>query len=173
MKQLTFLLFLLTFVACSKDEKDETTSFNATDLKGTWNLASISCTDGATTSEILGQKIASTFVLSSKDHKATLVFSENPNSYESKGTYTSISTITTFGQTQTEEIPLEDFNLKGTWKLDGKMLIISQQGEPDQKAEITKLDAKNLEYKFIVDETTEELGLKVTTKGTLITKLTR
>jgi hypothetical protein len=170
MKQLTLFLFLLTFIACSKDEE---TSFSATDLKGTWNLTSLTCTDGVSTTEVLGQKLTSTFVLSSKDHNATVLFGENPNTYVSKGSYTGIVTTTTAGVKETEETPFEDFSSTGTWKIEGNMLIVSSPGEPDQKAEITKLDAKNLEYKVLVNETIEDFGFKITVTGTYITKLTR
>jgi len=170
MKQWTFFLFLLTFVACSKDEN---TSFSTSDIKGTWNLASITCTDGVSNSEFQGQKLTSTFVLSSKDHNATVVFSENPNTFVSKGSYTAIFTSTLAGVKDTQETPFVDFTSTGTWKIEGNMLIISYAGEPDQKAEITRLDANNLEYKVLVNETIEDLGFKVTATGTYINKLTR
>ncbi|MBK6665829.1 MAG: hypothetical protein IPG48_06625 [Saprospiraceae bacterium] len=42
------------FIACSKDE-DASQSVDLASLKGTWNLVSLSCTDGTSTIEILGQ----------------------------------------------------------------------------------------------------------------------
>jgi hypothetical protein len=170
MKQLALSLFLLTIIACSKDDE---ISFNASDLKGTWNLAALSCTDGKITTEILGQSSTATFVTSSRDHNATVVLGENPNTYNSSGSYTAVVKTTTAGVTETQESPFEDFNLTGTWKLDGNMLIVTTPGEPEQKAEITRLDANNLEYKLIVNETFNEFGFKIITTGTYITKLTR
>jgi len=162
----------LTLIACSKDE-DTSQSVDLASLKGTWNLVSLSCTDGTSTIEILGQKSTSTFVISSKDHQATVSFGQNPNTFVSQGSYTSVITTNTAGVKETQEVPFEDFTSTGTWKLDGNTLIISSPGTDDQKAEITKLDANNLEYKVLVNQTVEELGFQITSKGTYITKLTR
>ncbi len=170
MKQLFFFLFVLTIIACSKDEESSNSS---SDLIGTWHLASISCADGKSTTELGGEVFTSTYVTSSKDHDATVVFSENPNSYKSMGSYTAVSTVSSILGAQTQETPFTDFSATGTWRVEGNNFIVSSTGNPDQTAEITKLDAKNFEYKVRVNETTEVDGFKITSTGTYITKLTR
>ena len=162
----------LTLIACSKDE-DTALNVNSENLKGTWNLVSLSCTDGTSTIDILGQQSTSTFVISSKDHQATVTYNLNPNTFVGQGSYTSIVTTNIAGVKDTQEVPFEDFTSTGTWKLEGNTIIVSSPGAADQKAEITKFDANNLEYKLLVNETIEELGFQITSKGTYITKLTR
>lgn len=163
---------LLTLAACSKDEP-ETISVNTSDLVGTWNLVSLECNDGTTVSEAFGVKSTATFITTGKDYNAKATFSSNPNKYLSQGTYTSITKTTTSGQTETEETPFEDFAFTGTWKVEGNKLIVSNTGEPDQIAEITKFDAKSLEYKTVINEVVDFAGFKVTVKGTYITKMSR
>jgi hypothetical protein len=164
-------LFLLSITSCSKDE--ESSSINTADLVGTWNLVSIECNDGISTTEFFGQQLNSTFTVTGKDYKAKVTFGANPNTYLSQGSYTTISKLNTGGVIDIQEIPFVDISLNGTWGVDGNKLIVSTQGEPDQVAEIIKLNSQSFEYKISVNESFEEMGVKVTSKGTYITKLSR
>ena len=171
MKQLALFLFVLTFTACTKD--DVTPSFSASDLTGTWNLVSVSCNDGMTTTEGFGSKTSATFVQSSKDHNAKTVFEQNPNTYVSTGSYTAINIITAPGVNSTQEATLQDFKQSGTWKLEGNMLVIKNPGEPEQRGEIIRLDTKNFEYKTFINDTSEFQGFTIKTTATFIFKMTR
>ena len=164
---LLFTLLVLGFMSCGKDDEptDTPATVSEANIVGTWNLSSISCNDGKLVTSVLGQESVSTFVVTGKDYNAKIVFSANPNTYVSSGSYTSVTKTTTLGTTETEETE-DSFDDSGTWKVEGNKLIISAPGEPDQITEITKLEAKKLEYKISVESSFEDFGCPLSCPST-------
>lgn len=173
---LKYLLFstllVMSFLSCSKDEEEQV-KVSSSAIAGLWKLSSVSCTDGTTTVESGGSTLNQSFTVTGKDYDATVTLSENPNVYKSEGSYTAVSVVTFNGSTYIQETPFQDFTVTGNWKLDGNKLLVTSNGQPEQSAEIVKLDANNLEYKVLVNQVVIENEAKLTSKGTYFFKLTR
>jgi hypothetical protein len=169
-----FILFIFSFVSCTKDDTNETLDVTAANIKGTWNLTSISCKDGMNFVEILGQvNQVATFEISGKDYDATVVISENPNTFISSGTYTAVGKSTSNGMTQTLELPFEEFTQTGTWKLDNNKIIFIAPGGEESIYDVIKLTESTMEYKLSVNLVEEDEFIKTITKGTYFVTLSR
>ena len=133
---LSFFLLCTLILSCSKSEES---ILSNNDLVGTWKLIDFRCDDGKTVTNFLGQPITSTFT-------------ENPNTYHSKGSYTSVVTTTTIGTSQTSEVSTGLFDWTGTWKKEGNILTTTLKDQPTEKAEIITLNATTFEYKVSINK---------------------
>ncbi len=108
-------VFSITLFLASCSSSDDAPQVDAKDMLGTWNLTEIT-TEGTTKSTANGVTIESTFSSFGKNYNAKTIFTENPNNFESSGSYTSVLTTTTLGQENTIEVPLNNILGSGTWE---------------------------------------------------------
>ncbi|MBK8736235.1 MAG: lipocalin family protein [Saprospiraceae bacterium] len=146
---LSFFLLCTLILSCSKSEES---ILSNNDLVGTWKLIDFRCDDGKTVTNFLGQTITSTYTSTGKDYAAESTFTENPNTYHSKGSYTSVVTTTTIGTSQTSEVSTGLFDWTGTWKKEGNILTTTLKDQPTEKAEIITLNATTFEYKVSINK---------------------
>ncbi|WP_299213877.1 lipocalin family protein [uncultured Dokdonia sp.] len=113
-------LFIVTsFVSCNSD--DDSSNDTSADLVGTWNITAFDY-QGATSAEILGETITSSFDGIGQNFDASVVFTENPNEYTSNGSYDAVVTTTVLGESQTETTSIDNFQSEGMWSRSGNTI---------------------------------------------------
>lgn len=139
---LLFIPILFFFTACSSDDDNDNNQVDLTvDIRGSWDVTGL---DYEGESEVVfdGQTLTLTYDGFGKDFDAQVVFSENPNTVETFGSYTIVLTVNFMGQNQTEEYPVDlsdDFST-GSWSIEGNQMVVidSNTGE-EQTSQIIQL----------------------------------
>lgn len=162
MKITKFLLFISIVVvlfSCSEDESPLPTSEG---MIGTWALTAIDYS-GTTTTSYAGQSAKATFTGKGKDMDYTTTFNADPNTITSTGGYTIELKTTMGGQTTTEDYELEEVLMDGTWELNGKTLLVTNDGVT-QEGTISKQTATTLEVRINVNDSYTDSGYTITAK---------
>jgi len=170
------LLISLTilFISCTSDDSTSIdTNAQVNDLLGTWKLTEIT-QEGTTKTEIQGVPITANFSSFGKNISSQLVFTDNPNSFTSSGSYTSVVTITIVGQSTSQEIPVDinDYLNQGTWEFNEGIITVNSNGEM-QTANITELTNTTLKFEVELDVVTVDQGITNTTNTTAKMTLTK
>jgi hypothetical protein len=156
-------LFLLSVAvilfSCSEDEEPLPTNEG---MVGTWSLTGINY-KGSTTSSGSGVNLKVDFTGTGKEMDYTTTFSEDPNYIASEGSYVIELKSTMMGQTTTDDYPLDEVFIDGTWALNGRTLAVSSGGLT-QEGTITKQTSTTLEIRTNVTESFSDSGITVTTK---------
>lgn len=164
-------LFFAT--SCKEDDPVEPSSEEL--ILGSWNQTGATIDDGVLTINTNGSVSTSTFTSEGKDFDAKAVFTKAPNALVSTGSYTSVTTTTTNGQTNTKEV-LEDRSATGTWSIEGDKLFITSN-EKTSEYEIIKLTDSELQIgvDLITNDTTEAgtFTIITATTGKLISTFTK
>lgn len=168
-KLITLFSITLFFASCSSS--DDAPQVNSKDLLGTWNLTEVT-TEGTTKSTGNGVTIESTYTSLGKDYNAKLIFSENPNKFQSSGSYTSVVTTTTLGQESTINVPINNIIGAGDWEITGNTLNTSGYGD-DASAEILELNESTLKLKILLDKEFTFNGVSQKTTGIVFYTLTK
>lgn len=169
--KLLFLAIAVFFLSCSDDDKDPAPTGDG--LAGSWTVTGVDY-GGTSTTSYMGEALATaTFTGKGKDMNMTLTFSENPNTFVSKGSYTVELKTTTAGMTQTQDVPVNEFMMPGTWKQDGKTLTVTSTTNGEvQEATIVEQTATTLKIKWDYVKTFEDyqgvegVDFSTDTKGT-------
>ena len=170
----SLLIFItILFISCTSDDSTPIdTNAQSNDLLGTWKLTEIT-QEGTTKTELQGVPITAVFSSVGKNINSQLVFTDNPNSFTSSGSYTSVVTITFVGQSTTQEIPvdIDDYLNQGTWEFNEGILAVYSNGET-QIATITELTNTTLKIEIELNIITVDQGItnrtQTTAKMTLI-----
>lgn len=176
MKNVHILFFLLvfSFISCTKDDTNEALEVTAANIKGKWNLTSVSCKDGKSSKEDLDRVFQlATFEVTGEDINASVEMTENPNSYIGRGTLTHVKKITPGGLMQTLDFTVVDFAEWGAWRLENNKLIVSTSEIETITFDIIKLNASTLEYKVNIREVVEDDDYKYVSTGTYFYTFTR
>ncbi len=164
MKKISILFasFLFVFASCSSDDDNTDTQVDSTvDITGSWELKAMEY-EGESTQTAGGQTLTVTYEAFGKDFDAQVVFTEDPNEVTSTGTYTIEMTMTSMGQSITQDFPVdvsEEFISASEWSIDGNVMTLISEGET-QTAEIITL-TQNL--MVLLTEQTEILNGAETT----------
>ena len=161
MKITKVLLFCLAiiFLSCSEDEDPMPTSQA---MVGEWAISSLDY-KGSTTTSYEGASLTANFTGTGKDMDLTTIFSENPNTVTSAGSYTIVLTTSMMGQTTTDEMTMEEVVTDGTWTLNGRDLTITNN-LGSQTATIVEQTSTKLRIRLDVDQSESDQGITVTTK---------
>ncbi|HYF71137.1 MAG TPA: hypothetical protein VD884_23575 [Ohtaekwangia sp.] len=162
-----FVSLLVLFFSCSEDEPSPALP-TVEGLTGSWNMTAIDYS-GTSATTFEGSTIKATFTGKGKNMDYTTAFSMDPNAVVSEGSYTIELKTTVAGQTTTEDHEFNDAFMDGTWELDGRTLIITNDGV-SQEAIITKQTDDVLEAKVNIEESFSESEITVTTKVKAIYK---
>lgn len=155
------------FFSCSDDEPTPALP-TVEGLTATWDLTAIDYS-GTTATTFEGSTIKATFTGKGKNLDYTTTFSVDPNTVVSQGSYTIELKTTVAGQTTTEDQEFNDAFMDGTWELDGRTLIITNDGL-SQEAVITKQTDDVLEAKVNIEESFSFSEMTVSTKVKAIYK---
>lgn len=140
-------LFLLAlsvfFFSCSDDEAPMPTREG---MVGTWTVTAINY-KGTSTTTVMGTSIKANFTGTGKDIDLTTTFGDDPNTVTSEGSYVIVLTTTVMGQTTTEEVPFEEMIMDGTWELEGRKLIVTNDIAV-QEATVTRQTSTTMEVKI-------------------------
>lgn len=160
MKNKILLLFTAAvfLISCSSD--DNIFSGSSSDIVGTWDLTLIK-SEGNVEITLNGITESSTENSEGKDYNVTYVFSENPNSVKTSGTYTNVITYTTNGNISTSEevINMDDNTGSQTWSLNTNTLVITDSSGEVVSLDIIEFTDNKLRLKSTIDETENDNGL--------------
>ncbi|NER12240.1 hypothetical protein GWK08_02185 [Leptobacterium flavescens] len=175
--KLLIVAFVFTFAACTSDDNEA--DFDSANLPGTWNLSGVTTQNGSAVVTQEGVTVTVDFSLSTSNEDLQVVFSENPNTVSSSGSFVQILTITAFGQTETEEEQVDGLFLDGTWQLNGSTLTIDSDDSTLEEFgtspsfTVTQLTENSLEIRLNLDQEIMFNGETAQTTGTVIINFTR
>jgi len=157
-------LFLIAISAllfsCGSD--DEAPLPTAEGMIGTWDVTDIDYS-GTTTTSYMGQSIKARFTGHGKEIDYTTTFSSSPNTVVSEGSYLIELTTTIGGESETETYEFDEALMDGTWELDGRKVIITNDGQ-EQEGTITKQSETELEVRVDLEQSMTDSGITVKTK---------
>lgn len=154
-----FLLILpVVIFSCSKEDDPIPTSEG---MVGEWSMTALSY-KGSTTTKVSGFSAKADFTGTGKDIDFVTTFTADPNNVSSEGSYTIVLKTTIAGQSTTEEVPLDEVIMDGTWSLEGRTLTVTN-GDLSQDATVTKQSDTTLQFKVDVTETEGDADISVTT----------
>ncbi len=176
MKKLLLLFVSMSlFIGCSDDNGETLADVDASEIVGKWDLVDFK-SDGKTTTTLQGQSIDSDYSSFGKDYNFEVDFGDNPKNVTGTGSYTTVITTTTLGQTQTQEVPTSSASglESGTWSVSGGVLTIAPNNQAQTNlvtnAKIIEFDVDTMKLKLDINETVEEqqqgLDIKVTVNAT-------
>ncbi len=161
MKITKFLLLSLAviFLSCNEDEDAKPTNEG---MVGAWAITALDY-KGTTTTTTQGVSIKADFTGTGKDMDLITTFNSNPNTVSSEGSYTIVLTITSMGQSTTDEYETDETVTDGNWTLSGNTLTVTSDFGP-QNATILEQTSTTLKLKAEVSENLSEQGVTVSTK---------
>ncbi|GGG20817.1 hypothetical protein GCM10011344_21950 [Dokdonia pacifica] len=115
------LLVITSFVGCSSD--DDSNNDTSASLVGTWTVTSLEY-EGATSFELLGEPINTSFDGVGQNLDLEIEFTESPNEYRSSGSYDVVVNFDVNGMTETETSSVDNFEGEGTWERNGNILSV-------------------------------------------------
>jgi hypothetical protein len=157
--KLLLLVAAVIMFSCGKDDDPQPT---VDGLVGKWSISSLDY-HGKTTTTVQGTTLASNFTGTGKDMNLTTTFTKNPNTVTSEGSYTIVLTTTTLGQTDTQEISLNEIVTSGTWELKGSTITVTGSNGP-QDATILEQTDSTLKLKIEVSQSVTVQGVTSTTE---------
>lgn len=164
------LLAMLSFslFSCSKNDQNVKPD---NQLTGKWKLTEFKYT-GTSIVTYQGESSTTPFSGIGKDMDLHIIFSTNPNNYNSNGNYTITLTTSVDGQEFKLDYPINGFMGSGTWAKDGNTLVITDKetGKP-QSATITQLDDKTMKILWggdLVSSNSYNMPVKVVVNGTYV-----
>ena len=158
-------VFALVFTSCSDDDSVGVSNASESQIIGTWNLTALETRDGRSDTNFDGTSIPTTFTAVGKDFDTVVIFSEEPQTVTSEGSYTTVTTTTVMGETSTEEETGEDFFESNEWRLDGSILYFGS-GEEEIGFTITELTDSQMSLRYELDETVDFLGFETSISAT-------
>ena len=162
-----YLLYVLTafvlLVSCSS--KDDENSAESNILTGTWNLVAQSQISTATITQGTNVFITKENAVG-KDFNFKIIFSENPNTITSQGSYTLVTTYSSTGEpdeVNESTTTADNDGVEGNWSLSGSRLTIVNDDEASV-FDVTIIDNKTISLNFKAEqtETEEETTFAVT-----------
>lgn len=161
MKKLIVLFSALTLIltSCSSDD-DSTSDINA-DIVGTW-VGTEMVYEGTSETEIYGLPIEIDFTGEAYDISTKLIFSENPNTLVSEGSYSIKLEYEQNGITETQVVEDQSFLASGTWELNGDTLIVEDVNDSFE-AKVYELTDDKLVIGITQTEDIEVNGIITTT----------
>lgn len=176
MKKNYFIAFILVLLICNSCQKDEDDRIieDQLYLVGTWRLTDLSVKKGIISSTILDENFLINYTSEGKDFDYTLKISDDPNSIEGNGSYTSIITTTALGKTDTFEEKVTDFIISGSWKITKHQLIITSQDQITV-GDILEFTDDHIIIKQKFEDKVEDsvMGTEAVTSGILTYRLER
>ncbi len=171
MKNLFFIIVISVLIfSCKKD--DETPQIDQSLFPGAWELTDLDYT-GTSKTSYLGQVLTVNFVGSLIESDLIVTFTENPNEFQSEGSYTIELTSEILGVKSTSYETIDEVFLPGSWEIVGnKLLVTSSVTEP---AEVTIESLSESELTISQDETEDfsQDGVNVTSELSLQYTFTR
>jgi hypothetical protein len=149
-------VFTLLFLSCS-DNNDSGLEVTETAIVGAWNLTAFDITDGEISTTIGGITTVATLEGVGKDFDMVVNFSENPQTVTSEGSFNIVLSITTMGQTITEEQDGEDIFDATEWRLNGNSIIFGS-GEEEVAFLITSLTDTEMNLQSEANSSTIEFS---------------
>ena len=161
MKITRLFLFSLVVSLFSCSEKDDPKPAGD-GLPGAWSMTGLEYSGTSTATFDGGGSIAATFTGVAKNIAHTVTFTENPNEVISEGSYTIVLTTNTEGIVTTNEVPITEIFMDGTWSRDGDILTITN-GSIIQEGTILKQTRTELEVESDLEEIDDSIeGVTVT-----------
>jgi hypothetical protein len=167
----TLTFFTLVFTSCSDDNDDGVEATNAS-FVGVWNLTAVETTNGTSTTSFDGESIVTEFESIGKDFDATVLFSENPNTFLSEGSYTTVLTTSFMGETSTEEQEGENFFDASEWRAEGNMLYFGS-GDEEEVFIITSLTDTEINLRYELNTSQDFFGADFNIVATYYMTLTK
>ncbi|WP_158975651.1 hypothetical protein [Cellulophaga sp. L1A9] len=164
-------VFTLLITACSDDNDNPVIATNAS-FVGIWNLTAVETNNGTSTYSLDGESIVTEFEAVGKDFDATVLFSENPNTIISEGSYTTVLTTNTLGETNTEEQEGENYFDASEWRAEGNTLYFGS-GDEEVSFTITSLTDTKINLSFEMNTTQDFFGADIHTVATYYMTLTK
>ena len=168
MKKLS-ILFLSTFLVLSSCSKDDGPLQIDGNIVGTWNMVDYDYS-GQTSTTFDGQTINTNFVAEAFNMDYQLVFSEDPKTYTSSGSFDVRLTTTINGQTQTQTTSIDDVFGTGTWDIDGSTISFDPSDMEASSGTIVALNDTTLILSVKEEEDFSQSG--ATIKTTLEARIT-
>lgn len=182
----SFLLLLITFVSCSKDDDGGSNIDPNVSLAGPWEFVDLNTDKGKMKITSEGTSIEASFKITGKDYDYQAVFTEEPNYVTSAGSFIMVLTVSILGETNTEEQLIEDYGdendgLTGAWSIEGNKLVVTNDDEQSTYT-ITELTENRLKFQMDLSQSEffpgmedlegdEEVGIEIS--GQLIYTFTR
>ncbi|MBX2970416.1 MAG: hypothetical protein KF803_13690 [Cyclobacteriaceae bacterium] len=141
--KLLLLALAVILFSCNDDEAPMPTREG---MVGIWKVTAINY-KGTSTTTVMGTSIKANFTGTGKDIDLTTTFGDNPNTVTSEGSYIIVLTTTMMGQTTTEEVPFEEMIMDGTWELEGRKLIVTNDLAV-QEGTVTRQTSTTMEVKI-------------------------
>ena len=173
------LLFVMVLVSCDSDDND--TVVITGNVDGTWSIESINYS-GSSTTTIDGLSTTATFTGQSSNENAIFVFTPDGD-FTSNGSYDITLNTTVAGQSQTQEVSIDDYTSEGTWSQSGNILTLVGElvsissgtptiGDGDELSEdytILELTETTMVLNIVTNETVDSFGasIDVSLDGTL------
>jgi len=129
----------LVVTSCSSDDSQEVDL--SVDITGAWDLVKQETRNGKISVTVEGEQVEASFSVDGKDFNYQQFFGSNPNTVTGEGSYTQVSTVSFFGQSETEEQIITDngeFN-GSTWQINGSNFIINNEETGEVIFKITEL----------------------------------
>lgn len=161
----------LLFFSCS-DENDSVLDITEAGIVGDWNLTGFNLKDGETSITLNGVTSISTFEAVGKDYDLELSFGLNPKTFTAEGSYNLVFTITTMGETTTQEQEGEDIFDASEWRLAGNTLLFGS-GDDETGFVITSLSDTEMILESELNDSSEFSGTMIETKLKYLVRLTR
>src|SRR5690606_34579698 len=148
--KLSFVLMLIAFVSCSKDDDGGINIDPNVSLAGPWEFVDLNTNKGKMKITSEGTSIEASFKITGKDYDYQSVFTEEPNYVTSAGSFIMVITTTILNKTDTEEQLIEDYGdngLNGAWNIEGNKLVITNDDEQSTYT-ITELTENRLKFQM-------------------------
>lgn len=168
-KRLILLIFSsLLFFSCVTEEPQPTTESR---LVGEWEVTSLEYS-GTTVTEYEGFSYSIDYTGLGSNIVASYTFSENPNNFSGSGTYDTILTITSEGESYEQTFEGLGFAYSGSWSVDRDKVTLTSNNE-SSSATIVSLTDTELELKMNEEQTQTIEGTTVTIEVEMLLKLSK
>ncbi|RED45490.1 hypothetical protein DFQ10_102363 [Winogradskyella eximia] len=175
MKKLSLLFLLCISIAvlsCSSDDSDSTPEISEEAVLGTWIGVDVNYTSTSTIN-LGGESFVTTTVGEGYDVDYTITFNENPQTFLSEGSYSAELTVTSFGQTQVQNVENYEFGINGEWSLVGNQLSITNDEGEDAIYTIEFLSNGLIQLTALVEDTIIQNGIETDIVANTITTYER
>lgn len=157
-KILSLLITTLLFISCEENESTSVTT-TSTDLAGTWNITALAVEDAFLSITEAGEEFSVNANITGKDYNATATFTESPNKLNLSGSLTLVATLSIDGQTESEELPIDDLQNDETisWSLTDNLITLTDITEEISiPFEIVESSESRIQLEILLSELTDE-----------------
>ncbi len=158
-KILSLLITIALFISCEENESTSAVTTTSVDLVGTWNITALAVEDASLSITEAGEEFSISANITGKDYNATAIFAESPNRLNLFGSLTLAITLSIDGQTESEELPIDDLQNDETisWNLTDNLITLTDTtGEISISFEIVESSENRIQLQVLLSELTDE-----------------